>query len=294
MQTFQVITSLYPLICQTTADFESMLDLSGNISSSVVPRWQRKQQRQAAAAAAASGNGNGGVDRFIPHRQASDSLDQSLDVSIMSNRDGDTDSDYSRLLQQELQPDDLNNSRVLAFKKKAPEVKDGYQNSLKILYSQQTGAKKEVAKPTRHIPSQPIKILDAPDVLDDYYLNLLSWSSTNTLAVALSQSVYLWDAATASIVELMSLKTEDDYVSSVSWIQQGGSCVAIGTASNEVQLWDVQAQKKTRVMNGHSARVGALAWNNHLLTSGGRDNCIFNHDVRVRVSLQLLVYFLLS
>jgi cell division cycle protein 20 (cofactor of APC complex) len=261
------------------ADFESMLDLSGNISSSVVPRWQRKQQRQAAATA--SGNGNGGVDRFIPNRQASEPLDQSIDVSIMSNRDGDTDSDYSRLLQQELQPDDLNNSRVLAFKKKAPEVKDGYQNSLKILYSQQTGAKKEIVKPTRHIPSAPIRILDAPDVIDDYYLNLLSWSSTNSLAVALSRSVYLWDAAEASIIELMNLEGENDYVSSVSWIQQGGSHIAIGTASNEVQLWDVQQQKKVRTMYGHSARVGALAWNQHCLTSGGRDNCVINHDVRM-------------
>ena len=113
-----------------------MLDLSGNITSSVVPRWQRKQQRQAAAVAAANGTGSVGGDRFIPNRQASEPLDQSIDTSIMSNRD-DTDNDYSRLLQQELQPDDLNNSRVLAFKKKAPEAKDGYQNSLKILYSQQ-------------------------------------------------------------------------------------------------------------------------------------------------------------
>lgn len=51
------------------ADFESMLDLSTQFTSSVVPRWQRK----AAAAAAANG------DRFIPNRAALDqqsSLDQ--------------------------------------------------------------------------------------------------------------------------------------------------------------------------------------------------------------------------
>jgi cell division cycle protein 20 (cofactor of APC complex) len=50
-------------------------------------------------------------------------------------------------------------------------------------------------KLSRHIPSAPVRILDAPDMLDDYYLNLLSWSSTNVLAVALSQVVYLWDAS---------------------------------------------------------------------------------------------------
>ena len=35
-------------------------------------------------------------------------------------------------------------------------------------------------------------------------------------------------------------------------------------------------------MKGHAARVGALDWNAHLLSSGSRDASIFNHDVRVR------------
>jgi len=74
----------------------------------------------------------------------------------------------------------------------------------------------------------------------------------------------------------------DDYVSSVSWIQQGGTHLAVGTASNAVQLWDVQAGKQVRTMNGHSERVGALAWNNHVLTSGSRDTTIINHDVRIQ------------
>ena len=39
---------------------------------------------------------------------------------------------------------------------------------------------------------------------------------------------------------------------------------------------------QVRSLDGHSARVGALAWNGHMLTSGGRDNCIINHDVRVQ------------
>ena len=83
---------------------------------------------------------------------------------------------------KELLPEDLNNSRVLAFKKKAPEVKDGYQNSLKILYSQQTGHKKDFSKSTRHIPSAPVRILDAPVrkyLLQLYYspqsLNIFQW-----------------------------------------------------------------------------------------------------------------------
>jgi hypothetical protein len=40
------------------------------------------------------------------------------------------------------------------------------------------------------IPKSPDKILDAPDIVDDYYLNLLDWSPMNVLAVALGQSVF--------------------------------------------------------------------------------------------------------
>ena len=35
-------------------------------------------------------------------------------------------------------------------------------------------------------------------------------------------------------------------------------------------------------MRGHAGRVGALAWNAHILTSGSRDTTIVNHDVRIR------------
>ena len=38
---------------------------------------------------------------------------------------------------------------------------------------------------------------------------------------------------------------------------------------------------QVRSMNGHRARVSSLAWNNHILSSGGRDSQVIHHDVRV-------------
>lgn len=35
-------------------------------------------------------------------------------------------------------------------------------------------------------------------------------------------------------------------------------------------------------LRGHSGRVGALAWNDHLLASGSRDTTVLTHDVRVQ------------
>ncbi len=81
----------------------------------------------------------------------------------------------------------------------------------------------------------------------------------------------------------MTTSAEDDYVCSVSWIKDGSSdFLAVGTNSAEVQLWDASKMKQVRNMRGHSARVGALDWNNHVLSSGSRDSNIHHHDVRIR------------
>jgi cell division cycle protein 20 (cofactor of APC complex) len=114
-------------------------------------------------------------------------------------------------------------------------------------------------------------------------LNLLSWSSSNVLAVGLAQSVYTWNAASGGIKELANLDSDpSNYVSSVAWIQEGGTHLAIGTATQSVQLWDVEAGRQVRSLMGHSARVGALSWNGHLLASGSKDNSVLNHDVRIQ------------
>ncbi|GMH85049.1 hypothetical protein TL16_g10108 [Triparma laevis f. inornata] len=134
----------------------------------------------------------------------------------------------------------------------------------------------------RHIASAPSRILDAPELVDDYYLNLISWSSENILAVALGQCVYLWNADNGNIDHLLTLEGQDDYVTSVEWAEgQGcGHYVAVGTNNAEVQLWDSRELKLVRTMNGHSQRVGSLAWNKNWLSSGGRDSLIIQHDVR--------------
>lgn len=35
-----------------------------------------------------------------------------------------------------------------------------------------------------------------PKLADDFYMNLMDWSTQNLLAVAISRSIYLWNAAT--------------------------------------------------------------------------------------------------
>ena len=48
------------------------------------------------------------------------------------------------------------------------------------------------------------RTLDAPDLVDDFYLNLLDWGNSNVLAIALGRTVYLWDASNGSTSELVT------------------------------------------------------------------------------------------
>ena len=135
------------------------------------------------------------------------------------------------------------------------------------------------SKPCRNIAKQPYKVLDAPALADDFYLNLVDWSSQNVLAVGLASCCYLWSAATAKVIKLCDLDDENDAVTSVCWTQKGAH-IAVGTRNGHCLIYDASKCKLLRRMSGHSARVGALSWNGSTLASGSRDNSIFLHDVR--------------
>lgn len=130
----------------------------------------------------------------------------------------------------------------------------------------------------RKISKIPFKVLDAPSLQDDFYLNLVDWSSQNVLAVALSSCVYLWQATTNKVVKFCDFG-QDDMVCSLNWAP-GGHQLAIGTDQGLVHLYDQVKMKKYSVIEGHSNRVGSLAWGNNALCSGSKDKTIRVNDLR--------------
>ncbi|KDP44936.1 hypothetical protein JCGZ_01436 [Jatropha curcas] len=134
-------------------------------------------------------------------------------------------------------------------------------------------------KPPRKVPKTPHKVLDAPSLQDDFYLNLVDWSSQNVLAVGLGTCVYLWTASNSKVTKLCDLGPHDG-VCSVQWTREG-SYISIGTSLGQVQVWDGTQCKKVRTMGGHQTRTGVLAWNSRILSSGSRDRNILQHDLRV-------------
>lgn len=134
-------------------------------------------------------------------------------------------------------------------------------------------------KKPRNILKVPYRVLDAPELFDDFYLNLVDWGLQDVLAVGLGDSVYLWDGATQSVDRLCNL-AQKDKVTSLNWIGSG-THLAIGTSKGLVEIWDATKMKCVRTMTGHNLRVSSLAWNEHILSSGSRDRTILNRDVRV-------------
>ena len=65
-------------------------------------------------------------------------------------------------------------------------------------------------KAPRKISTVPYKVLDAPALQDDFYLNLVDWSSLNVLAVGLGTCVYLWSACTSKVTKLCDLGPDPD------------------------------------------------------------------------------------
>merc|ERR550534_1268016 len=183
------------------------------------------------------------------------------------NNEGATEEvdDYEDKMKENLNVNQIG-QRILQMKIKAPENKEG-EVAEKVLY---TCNKPTPAKPktTRFIPSTATKILDAPDIINDYYLNLLDWGSGGLIAIALGGSVYLWNSTSGSVVDLFgdsATENNEDVVTSVKWITEGEH-IAVGLNTGVVQLWDTSSLTKVRSMGGHRCRVGCLAWNSHMLS----------------------------
>uniref|UniRef100_A0A8C2F236 Cell division cycle 20 homolog n=1 Tax=Cyprinus carpio TaxID=7962 RepID=A0A8C2F236_CYPCA len=222
-----------------------------------------------------------GGDRFIPTRN-----NKQLDVAsfLISKENEPVEETSSSTAPKQkawsvtLNGYDIEEAKILHLGGKPLNAPEGYQNNLKVLYSQVPTPVS--IKKSRYISSVPERILDAPDIKNDFYLNLMDWGRQNLLAVGLANHVYLWDAGAGDIVLLKKMEDDSEYICSVSW-SKDGNFLAVGTSDCKVELWDVQYQKRLRSMDGHLARVSCLCWNDHVLSSGSRSGLIHQHDVRV-------------
>ncbi|XP_065177478.1 cell division cycle protein 20 homolog [Sycon ciliatum] len=225
-------------------------------------------------------------DRFIPSRMDRDaiSVSHAKIVADLTEKTEENVSPNTKASREQMaanlaaaQGVKLDSKIILHYEDK-PAPKQG-TCSAQLLYQSSSSAKVKKTHVERHIPTTAERVLDAPELMDDFYLNLIDWSANNHLAIALGGVLYLWNASSGDIQQLFEMEHESSFISAVSWIPDG-KYLAVGTSDNEVQLWDVAVSKCLRRLRTHGNRVGTLAWNKHILTSGDRCGEIQHHDVR--------------
>ena len=143
----------------------------------------------------------------------------------------------------------------------------------------------------RKISLKPYKELPAPNLIDDFYLNLLDWSQKNQIAVGCSSSVILWNNNKTLSETLFTYdNTEDEnnsennenkYVSSLIW-SEDGERLAVGNSYGQVEIYDINKKELISIFKGHSSRVGVVSWNRNLISSGSKDYSIITRDTRCK------------
>ncbi|CAN1789126.1 Protein FIZZY-RELATED 1 [Linum perenne] len=259
-------------------------------------------------------------DRFIPSRSASNfelfhiasssspspsSSSAASNSSLSAANDGgkeESPSAYAVLLRDALfgtnTPDKRDCPARNIFRYKT-ETKQSMQSLSPFAFDDAgPGVSHSPVKAPRKVPRSPYKVLDAPALQDDFYLNLVDWSSNNVLAVGLGNCVYLWNACSSKVTKLCDLGI-DDSVCSVGWAQRGTNNLAVGHKSevcglkwsydnrqlasggndNRLFVWNQHSTQPVLKYCEHTAAVKAIAWSPHLhglLASGGgtADRCI--------------------
>ncbi|GAA5961183.1 hypothetical protein JCM3765_001255 [Sporobolomyces pararoseus] len=247
------------------------------------------------------------LDRYIPSRQASNgdhtgpillppssSSNSSSSDSLSSTSAANTAEDAQHTADLSRSLGINSDQRILSFFAEPPPPQTEHAGLLSQYArlpdkgSAASSSSSANAANRRKIPSAPERVLDAPGMLDDYYLNLLDWSSTNLVAIGLAESVYVWNAASGAVTELChvggggndSSVEGDEYICSVKFTEDG-SHLAVGLASGPIQVYDVCAGSLVRTMAGHPSRVPSLSWSGAILASGCRSGEIWNSDVRI-------------
>ncbi|EPY51280.1 Cdc20/Fizzy family WD repeat protein [Schizosaccharomyces cryophilus OY26] len=131
------------------------------------------------------------------------------------------------------------------------------------------------------IHEYPVRILEAPGLLDDFYISPLAWSSHGELAVALRQHVYVWDELYGTTI--LEMRHTDYVVSSLAY-SADGAYLAIARVNGSVEIWDRQYLTETpEYCFQHEGDISCMAWsptNSTLLVGGSMGSIYIYHKTK--------------
>uniref|UniRef100_A0AC35TI17 WD_REPEATS_REGION domain-containing protein n=1 Tax=Rhabditophanes sp. KR3021 TaxID=114890 RepID=A0AC35TI17_9BILA len=134
--------------------------------------------------------------------------------------------------------------------------------------------------PRNRISVDPYRVLDAPNLIDDFYSNVMHWSVNNCVAVGLLHELYIYDAMTAQVVKFCALEAEEN-VTAVRF-SPDGTKLAIGTLLGRFLVYNVHSKKLfLQKQEEEKLRIGNVLWNgNDLITFSNKKGVISNYCLK--------------
>jgi cell division cycle 20-like protein 1 (cofactor of APC complex) len=179
-------------------------------------------------------------------------------------------------------------SKILAFKspvqrKKRLEEED-QRNRFVNIEKEEEDSLLGAFKEHRKISKSPYKILDAPSLTGDFYLELINWSARNQLAVALGNAVWLWSGDSGKVSRFCLKKQADIEYTATQWDPKG-DILTVGDSEGIVELWDYESAKVIFQCRNNIDRIDCVSWNtsstcSSIFSTGSRDGTILTYDLR--------------
>ena len=129
------------------------------------------------------------------------------------------------------------------------------------------------------IPSEPVRILDTPGVDDNYYVNVLGWSSRDAIGVSLDNVVYLLHCSGTAFDQVY--EAEGDSPTSLAF-DPSGDRVAVGNDRGRLMVFDAATLQQVSAVSVCQERVGCLEWGGSGLLSGSKRGGVCLMDPRAR------------
>jgi cell division cycle 20-like protein 1 (cofactor of APC complex) len=148
------------------------------------------------------------------------------------------------------------------------------------------------------------KILDAPNLLDDFYIHILSWSSNNIISIALNNDIYLLNYENNNVSKLCNFENQ---ITSLNFCKKE-NFLAVGLNDGNLNVYDINkfySQIQTEnLFNGgdnfkiqtscpHRGRIGIIINNPNnpdLITTGSIDHKIKLFDLRKNIKKPIKIF----
>lgn len=215
-------------------------------------------------------SGNAPVDRFIRSRTTLEDIETAYKISPRRNpsaspiKANNENALYGNILKMNLRQN---------AKAKTKTVSD---------FSMFDAPKLELPDASRFrdraVSKNPFKVLDAPNLMDDFYVNVIDWSQKHNVAVGLGNTAYLWNFYSSGVEKIYEFEPHN-LLTSLCWDIRSET-LALGALNGRIEIMDVERKKYIRHFDDHSERVGALSLFGNMLVSGSRDQNIYLRDIR--------------